>query len=216
MLLWQRCLSSEQTKTVQFQSAQISCRKGAAFRDSAQRRSWQIDPNSMPYGNFLPLGQAILMFWIVPLVWVLIERIVFWRSQGVRGKMIKKMNLDAMSVDEIWQLHEEIERILPVLLRAKKRVLEMRLEQLRHDDKQADRTEPSEDKDLQRTPKRKYPPVYPKYLNPKEPTETWSGRGNMPRWLAEALRIGHKLEEFAVGNAIGMMVGEPKDKAHNA
>lgn len=127
--------------------------------------------------------------------------------------MTKKMNLDAMSVDEIWLLHEEIERILPVRLRAEKRALEKRLEQLRHDVKQADPAEPSGDEDLLRTPKRKYPPVYPKYQNPKEPTETWSGRGNMPRWLVAALKAGHTLEEFAIGNAVGMMV---EDKANNA
>src|SRR5712691_7868914 len=41
-----------------------------------------------------------------------------------------KMNLDAMSVDEIWQLHEEISGILSLRLTAEKRELEKRLAQL--------------------------------------------------------------------------------------
>jgi DNA-binding protein H-NS len=47
-------------------------------------------------------------------------------------------------------------------------------------------------------PRRKYPRVYPKYRNPQEPSETWSGRGKTPRWLMAALKKGHKPEDFAI------------------
>ena len=40
----------------------------------------------------------------------------------------------------------------------------------------------------------------PKYRNPKEPSETWSGRGKQPRWLAAALKTGHTIEEFVISN----------------
>ncbi|WP_346016210.1 H-NS histone family protein [Bradyrhizobium sp. C-145] len=30
----------------------------------------------------------------------------------------------------------------------------------------------------------------PKYRNPKNPAETWSGRGRLPRWLRPQLRGG--------------------------
>jgi DNA-binding protein H-NS len=32
----------------------------------------------------------------------------------------------------------------------------------------------------------------PKYRNPKNPGETWSGRGRQPRWFAAAVRSGKK------------------------
>jgi DNA-binding protein H-NS len=34
--------------------------------------------------------------------------------------------------------------------------------------------------------------VKPKYGNPKNPGETWSGRGRQPRWFAAAIRAGKK------------------------
>ena len=33
------------------------------------------------------------------------------------------------------------------------------------------------------------------------PSETWAGRGLRPRWLAAALKAGHKIEEFLIGGA---------------
>jgi DNA-binding protein H-NS len=40
--------------------------------------------------------------------------------------------------------------------------------------------------------------VAPKYRNPENPAETWAGRGLKPRWLAEALKSGKKLEDFSI------------------
>lgn len=41
--------------------------------------------------------------------------------------------------------------------------------------------------------------VTPKYRNPKNPSETWSGRGRKPRWLTVALTsVGAKLEDFLI------------------
>jgi DNA-binding protein H-NS len=44
--------------------------------------------------------------------------------------MSKKLNLDAMSIDEMWKLHEETSRVLSVRLTMEKRQLEKKLEQL--------------------------------------------------------------------------------------
>jgi DNA-binding protein H-NS len=114
--------------------------------------------------------------------------------------MSKRLNLDAMSVDEMWQLHEKISQVLSVRLASEKRELEKRLGQLRRE-KEMRQTEPTETS-LKATPRerRKYPRVYPKYRNPNEPSETWSGRGKQPRWLAAALKTGHAIEEFAIEN----------------
>jgi len=40
--------------------------------------------------------------------------------------------------------------------------------------------------------------VAPKYRNPANPTETWAGRGQPPRWLAAELKSGKKLEDFLI------------------
>jgi DNA-binding protein H-NS len=127
--------------------------------------------------------------------------------------MNKKLNLDSMSVDEMWQLHEEISRILSLRLTSEKRELEKRLDQLRHEKQ----TPSSNDvKDIDRAPRRKYPRVDPKYQNPQEPHETWSGRGKTPRWLLAALKTGHKLEDFAISKAAGILVRKQKNNAQNA
>jgi DNA-binding protein H-NS len=127
--------------------------------------------------------------------------------------MNQKLNLDSMSVDEMWQLHEEISRILSLRLTSEKRELEKRLEQLRHD-----KQTPSSNgvKVISRAPRRKYPRVDPKYQNPQVPHETWSGRGKTPRWLVAALKTGHKLEDFAIGDAAGILVRKQKNNAQNA
>lgn len=40
--------------------------------------------------------------------------------------------------------------------------------------------------------------VPPKYRNPANAKETWTGRGKQPRWLAAEVAGGRKLEEFLI------------------
>lgn len=40
--------------------------------------------------------------------------------------------------------------------------------------------------------------VKPKYRNPANRAETWTGRGLKPRWMVAALKGGKKLEDFAI------------------
>ena len=49
--------------------------------------------------------------------------------------------------------------------------------------------------------------VAAKYRNPANKSETWAGRGARPRWLQAALKVGRKIEEFAI------VRGRPKGKA---
>jgi DNA-binding protein H-NS len=39
--------------------------------------------------------------------------------------------------------------------------------------------------------------IAPKFRNPQT-GETWAGRGARPRWLQAQLRLGHKLQDFAI------------------
>jgi DNA-binding protein H-NS len=103
------------------------------------------------------------------------------------------INFSSMSIDELWQLHEEIGQVLSARLTSEKRELEKRLAQLRRDF-----DAPQGESASLISERRKYPRVFPKYRNPNEPSETWSGRGKQPRWLAAALKTGHKIEDFVI------------------
>ena len=45
---------------------------------------------------------------------------------------------------------------------------------------------------------RKLGKVAPKYRNPANPKETWTGRGKQPRWMAALTRKGKKVEDFLI------------------
>lgn len=45
---------------------------------------------------------------------------------------------------------------------------------------------------------RKLGKVAPKFRNPANAKETWSGRGRQPRWLSEYTSNGRDLEEFRI------------------
>lgn len=40
--------------------------------------------------------------------------------------------------------------------------------------------------------------VPPKYRNPADPEQTWSGRGKRPRWFNDALKAGKKEKDLAI------------------
>ncbi len=113
---------------------------------------------------------------------------------------MRKLDLDAMQFDELWQIHEELTKILLGRIVAEKRELEKRLAKLSRVEIIREPGSATPLSMADRAPRRKYPKVLPKYCNPLTPSETWSGRGKQPRWLVAALKTGHKLEEFKIGN----------------
>jgi DNA-binding protein H-NS len=38
----------------------------------------------------------------------------------------------------------------------------------------------------------------PKYANPADPTQTWTGRGRKPNWVTAALESGKSLDDLAI------------------
>ena len=116
---------------------------------------------------------------------------------------MRKLDLEKISLDDLWALHEQIGRVLSSRIIAEKAQLEKRLVQLnsgkgvkgpvlaglRTLEKKSDR------------PRRSYPKVHPKYRNPDEPSETWSGRGKQPRWLVMALKSGKTVADFEIAKA---------------
>lgn len=45
---------------------------------------------------------------------------------------------------------------------------------------------------------RKRSPAVPKYANPADASDTWSGRGRKPRWYDAAMKSGVKPEDMAI------------------
>jgi DNA-binding protein H-NS len=111
---------------------------------------------------------------------------------------MRRQDLEAMDFEELWLLHEELTKILAEKITAEKRELEKRLAQLNQPDQFVEAESGAAETGTGQPPRRKYPKVVPKYFNPFQPTETWSGRGKQPRWLAAALQSGHTLEEFRI------------------
>jgi DNA-binding protein H-NS len=104
---------------------------------------------------------------------------------------MKPHDLESMSMDELWSLHESVASVLARKIPAEKARLDQRLRQL----------------DLGAVPhhvkkmphaRRPYPQVLPKYRNPLQPSETWAGRGKQPRWLTAQLRSGKHLDDFRI------------------
>lgn len=53
----------------------------------------------------------------------------------------------------------------------------------------------------QKTGKKTKTGLPPKYRNPENPAQSWSGRGRRPQWVVEAIDNGVDLEEFRVDRA---------------
>jgi DNA-binding protein H-NS len=95
---------------------------------------------------------------------------------------MKRAELERMDVDDLWALHVEVERELKERIGREQLLLEHKLKRLR----------------ASTSRRRWYPPVFPKYRNPVEPSEIWSGRGKQPRWLVAQLRLGRRIEDFRI------------------
>jgi DNA-binding protein H-NS len=115
---------------------------------------------------------------------------------------MRKIDLEAMSVDDLWLLHEKINGILSTRITSEKRELEKRLAVLnRGRDVLVDMGDSQHSLNAEGKVRRKYPRVVPKYRNPQTPSETWSGRGKQPRWLVAAIKNGRKIEDFKIGES---------------
>ena len=114
---------------------------------------------------------------------------------------MKKIDLETMSVDDLWSLHEQISKILSARITSEKRELEKRLAVLNRGIEGV--VDASQSYNANGKARRKYPRVFPKYRNPQTPSETWSGRGKQPRWLAAAIKTGRKIEDFKIREAGG-------------
>ena len=93
---------------------------------------------------------------------------------------MKRAELARMKMDHLWALHGKVTQILTQRIQEEKKILEDRLKRLTISERRA------------------YPPVYPKYRNPDQPSETWTGRGKQPRWLVAQLKSGKRIDDFRI------------------
>jgi DNA-binding protein H-NS len=93
----------------------------------------------------------------------------------------------SMSVDELWKYREIIDGVLKAKIAIELTELNRRLDLLNSN------PGPTGQK------RRSYPLVQPKYCNPEDPSETWTGRGRQPRWARTQLSLGRRLEDFRIG-----------------
>lgn len=113
---------------------------------------------------------------------------------------MKKTDLETMSIDDLWTLHERVSKVLSIRIASEKRELERRLAYLNSGSAAIAReAELTTRGVVEGKPRRKYPRVLPKYRNPSSPSETWSGRGKQPRWLVAAIKSGRKIDDFRIG-----------------
>ena len=102
---------------------------------------------------------------------------------------MKQPNFQVLSAGELWELHEQVNRLLAEKLTSEKRKLERRLSMLLGHSVHA----PSAER-----PRRPYPKVRPKYQNPENPSQTWAGRGKRPGWVREMLDAGISIDDLRV------------------
>jgi len=103
---------------------------------------------------------------------------------------MRNSKLSEMSLDELWDLHERVGVILSDRIEDEKKKLEQQLNQLAR--RVTELSPPSQER------RRPYPKVEAKFRNPDNPSDTWSGRGKTPRWLAGLIAAGRKLDEFRI------------------
>jgi DNA-binding protein H-NS len=99
------------------------------------------------------------------------------------------MNLKSMSVHQLTSLRQQVETALNSKVIEQRRAIESKLAKLGSFQGGATRRGVGRGK------------VVPKYLNPDNDHETWTGRGMKPLWLAAAIKAGKKLDDFLIANA---------------
>jgi DNA-binding protein H-NS len=108
---------------------------------------------------------------------------------------VSNIDLSKMSADDLKSLVSSAERALRE--RHQQRVVELRREA--EDLAKIMNMSVAEVFGIEKGGKPAGKKLAPKYMNPANPSQTWSGRGKRPTWLAEALARGEKLESFAIG-----------------
>ncbi|ABE39967.1 Histone-like nucleoid-structuring protein H-NS [Rhodopseudomonas palustris BisB5] len=110
---------------------------------------------------------------------------------------VKDIDPDAMTVDELWEIHERISQVLCSKIQSEQRKLDGHLSRLRLG-VTSGANQQSDDESGPKPARRPYPKVYPKYRSLKDPSLTWAGRGKQPLWLIDELKSGKSIDDFLI------------------
>lgn len=103
------------------------------------------------------------------------------------------LNLNEMSIDDLLELRDRVSETLKGRLSTERRALEERLARLND--------VAAEDPNAPRPSPLKGRKVAPKYRNPKNPSQTWAGRGQMPSWMTAAVAAGASVSDFEIAGS---------------
>ncbi|MGB3314236.1 MAG: H-NS histone family protein [Albidovulum sp.] len=103
-----------------------------------------------------------------------------------------KIDLNAMSMKELKELQKQVARHIEGFEERKKR------EALSVVEEKAKALGFSLNDLVGAAGAKKRKPAKPKYANPADKSQTWTGRGRKPRWVDAALKAGKALEDLAI------------------
>jgi DNA-binding protein H-NS len=118
------------------------------------------------------------------------------------------MALKTMSVEKLRDLRSKVESAIGAKVAERRRELESELSKLMRVDGSPRGGKTG--RGGQRGP------VAPKYRNPENPAETWSGRGLPPRWMAAQLKGGKKREDFLIAGGSKASAAKTQKKTRKA
>jgi DNA-binding protein H-NS len=123
--------------------------------------------------------------------------------------------LDDMTVSQLLQLRDKVQTALSSKIKAERQELERKINLLSTLEGRAPRSRRSTARrgrggrralDVRagngKTNPLKGRTVAPKYRDPADPSQTWAGRGQAPRWLVAYENQGRERDEFLIG-AVG-------------
>ncbi|EKF73667.1 DNA-binding protein H-NS [Alcanivorax hongdengensis A-11-3] len=116
------------------------------------------------------------------------------------------INLDELSIEELEKLIKQAEAALEKKRKAELKNAQAVLEKMAKDLgvepesllKGVEKKKPTRGKKAAKKKAGVRRPAKVKYRNPKDSSQTWTGRGKRPVWLQQELDNGAKLEDFAV------------------
>jgi DNA-binding protein H-NS len=100
------------------------------------------------------------------------------------------MALKTMSVAKLTDLRDKVDAAIAEKVMARRSELETELAELERHDPTGKRGK-ARGRGVRG-------PVAPKYRNPKDPSQTWAGRGLQPLWMRDAIKSGKKLDSFLI------------------
>ena len=103
------------------------------------------------------------------------------------------LNLNKMSISELNKLISDAQAAL-----AKKQEVAEKVRKLAQDNGLDISDLMAADKPKKAKTKKPRGKVAPKYKNPANGSETWTGRGRQPRWVADALSGGKSLDDLLI------------------